>query len=729
MIPEKQNYETEVHAAFESLKEILQKTRKGTAKKIYETIYECTYNKEKHTCLLNGQVSNILYKNLYLRKDKSESMDNLLKKDIEIKNLQENFTQSKSEYKKLLINYKKVLNSNQILLETINKIKSNVENNNKTIVSTVDLNLKKMNKIDKKCMLILKKFDFYNDDLKNNMTNYQTDLTTYKDTFKSLEKSFNEIELKDTDSKLKIKNKKNNLLNDIKCCNLNDLELREIRSKIIIEYIQIMYTLFENFFKSPINEDDIKGKLQYEFYKYIDKLIPLNSEIFAIYNHKSNMKLKVNEIDKLNETDTETKIKKTTLSALSEKKIQSNLFLVNDSEFSTYAAIMEITRNNGISYEPIGTNEFCDYCHEITFICPHKIQSQVILKIPPHTTHAKITRPIVYINQIRANKKRKPVKVKTVDNVLDGIVEKKVYVDSVLVSLVNLIGKSNEILIMTENELNFIIVNFTSYFNIFEWSHLKFKCQQIVPLEFLQKFLIKLFSFESVVSIVMHSFLNQLIDQVTNNFYTPLNLILNYFAGINSIFALRYILILNEILNHLSISCLPEVENFVKKMYPYLIKDDIDMFKLDYMSFSKGIVNKDTLLGFLVYSVSKGTEPRLKEAMTIIRANNKVIHFIETNKLIFILSSIDIDMHLPNVSTIDAIEQMMVSIHTVRDHNIDSIVKIQFATEVHAYMSLLNYIYKIKLFQNLKQSSKEFGLSFIVCHSLSHLNFFYSDDD
>lgn len=296
--------------------------------------------------------------------------------------------------------------------------------------------------------------------------------------------------------------------------------------------------------------------------------------------------------------------------------------VTQEQTLNKYAAMLYASSDNELSYYPAKEGKECLSCGDKVVICPHWSSNELVIQLPLHTTHIKLTRPPLYttatpttapINQTDVQKidKLRPAP----DSILDPDINK----------IWNHFNTKYEVHRRVPRKLSLeFLVSTMSFFYATE---LKLdeapstdSTHSIPLLSSFYKFMISRYHIKHTALLVIHDVITSLNEHYLNN--TNLLIFAHVLGGTTDGVLFRYQLLLADLIDLLPWRSIEEFTKWAALVYPFLQEEELEHLTIDYIGHSSNNTNKYTVMNYITWLLLKHREPMILQAESQLSEQN-----------------------------------------------------------------------------------------------------------
>ena len=288
---------------------------------------------------------------------------------------------------------------------------------------------------------------------------------------------------------------------------------------------------------------------------------------------------------------------------------------------SKYAAIMYYSCNHGKNFHEFKDAKFCPSCGETTLLCPHKVVEEKLISLPHNCTHIKIKRPVIHIlkddnaemslpgtpDNLRAASAGtitpsygEEYVVKTQQHLTTSY--KRLWEDlAARTSIKRRISRP-----LDKERVLSIICQF--YATLLWQDDFAMEDEQIVSvLDTLNAYFQDRYIIPDVAYLAMHDFLSGVVQYAKED--RSVQLFAQAMCGSLDPVVIRYVLLMNNIINLVNWGSVSDVSVLTQIVYPFMNEEDLEQFTMGYTSFSENKISKELVSEYLLYIILKYREP------------------------------------------------------------------------------------------------------------------------
>ncbi|XP_063688127.1 uncharacterized protein LOC134821326 isoform X2 [Bolinopsis microptera] len=306
-----------------------------------------------------------------------------------------------------------------------------------------------------------------------------------------------------------------------------------------------------------------------------------------------------------------------------------------------YAASVEISTNDCITFSRLSGSKECKSCDAVVFICPHLHFAQnSVIKLPPGCSHLKVSRPFLNVppadclrealaeeensqgSNTRLDQAEESGEQRSSRGVSRGV--SNMSRDTVSTRDLNkklakmwrncsrtYFHRSRE---LSEEHVITCIEHFFLYLSNIGKEDL-YKSM----VDHLADFLLGQYQLEELMAIVRVDLLSAIAKYAPDNpFIAIFGCIL---SGSLDPIMFRYIYLLNDILLSLDLVCTLDLRPLMMVLYPHLTDEDIDPHVLSFSSHSNNRISPSLVSNYLMHCIVRDREPRVCETVIKLKQN------------------------------------------------------------------------------------------------------------
>ena len=358
----------------------------------------------------------------------------------------------------------------------------------------------------------------------------------------------------------------------------------------------------------------------------------------------------------------------------------SNLFADGKDPFSSserltakYSASLEVSTNDCCTFTLLPGSQVCKACKATVFICPHTFHTpQALIKLPPHTTHLQITRPLMMpepldcLNMVQIEIEKTPCEE------LRGFKRR--------LSLMWRMCREQKYHIprdLTESFISNLIEQFYLYISNDE-GEVEYKSF----LEHFIDFILGLYQMQELVELVLIDVLSAISKYAEKNHFIALfGMCLG--QTVDPI-VFQYIYLVNDILLNTDLVCTFDLRPILLELYPFLSDEDIDPHMLSYSSQANNRISSYLVSKYIMKLIVSEKEPRMVECLTKLKQNSvshpEIMNFKEFCSVMETIYPL---------ATPTILEDMFLnSLVNSRKNNDEDKVPTKFLSQIAAYLQL-----------------------------------------
>ncbi|XP_069468007.1 uncharacterized protein [Ambystoma mexicanum] len=322
-------------------------------------------------------------------------------------------------------------------------------------------------------------------------------------------------------------------------------------------------------------------------------------------------------------------------------------FCPDETALNKYAAMGYTSCDGGKTYEEIEGADLCNSCGETTLICPHKVGNKRDLLLPQGCTHLRISRPQAHVIMLAA-KLPHSMKEQVIRSVTElssphptkptnGHTLVQDLRDHESLSLQEVDSQKGQ---WMESIQGFDVSRLKAHFE----KHLLYRREEPRGMSlglcrsFLEQLIAALLceeergmkircgeSVQQVLSRLLHE--HYLLEDVSSfGLQDVLAAVWKYSPACREIAVLgrvlngeldpsvlRYIVLMADLLNSVSLLAVLEFKVFVAQVYPFLQGDDLENIILGYSSFSENRISRHLVMEYLLKLILQNSEPLFLE--------------------------------------------------------------------------------------------------------------------